>query len=358
MQGLYRRNGKKVYIKQPEFNEMEYVSELWSDRETMEGIGGVFDFSRNKWEPFYRKMVSPSDGKNFYCLIYNNKDIPVGEVSFHGYDLVTKTARFNIKVHSKYREMGYGREAINLMLEYYFQEFGGNIMMDTIKNEKGIELAKKFNFEQMGKARDGFTFRITKENFFTSNKGAKKHVGILILEEMSVLDYAMPFELLSKANEIAKDEIFNVYGISFVDEVKMKSNAKLKIKKEIEINQNPNIIIIPGGFDSLERSKKVIDYLLQNYNECDYICALEDGINYLVKCKELNGIVVPQGKFLEKLSNEERDSLRIINKNYTDNGKIMLSKNIMGTLELCLSLIKKVCGREIEEKLYKEVGIR
>ncbi|MGL5417119.1 MAG: GNAT family N-acetyltransferase [Clostridium sp.] len=358
MQGLYRRNGKKVYIKQPEFNEMEYVSELWSDRETMEGIGGVFDFSRNKWEPFYRKMVSPSDGKNFYCLIYNNKDIPVGEVSFHGYDLVTKTARFNIKVHSKYREMGYGREAINLMLEYYFQEFGGNIMMDTIKNEKGIELAKKFNFEQMGKARDGFTFRITKENFFTSNKGAKKHVGILILEEMSVLDYSMPFELLSKANEIAKDEIFNVYGISFVDEVKMRSNAKLKIKKEIEINQNPNIIIIPGGFDSLERSKKVIDYLLQNYNDCDYICALEDGINYLVKCKELNGIVVPQGKFLEKLSNEERESLRIINKNYTDNGKIMLSKNIMGTLELCLSLIKKVCGREIEEKLYKEVGIR
>ncbi|MGL4875630.1 MAG: GNAT family N-acetyltransferase [Clostridium sp.] len=358
MESLYRRNGKKVYIKQPEFNEMEYVSLLWSDKETMEGIGGIFHFTKEKWNPFYRKMVSPSDGKNFYCLIYNNKDIPVGEVSFHGYDLVTKTARFNIKVQNKYRQMGYGKEAMNLMLEYYFQEFGGNIMMDTIKSEKGIELAKKFNFEQMGKAKDGFIFRVTKEKFFTSSKGAKKYVEILLLEDMNILDYSMPFELLKKANEIAKEEIFEIDRISFVDNIKMYKNINLNITREENKNRKPNIIIIPGRFSEKENTKNVVDYILKNYNECDYICALEEGINYLAKCGELKGIVVPQGKFLEKLSNEEKARLRIVNRNYTDNGKIMLSKNLMGTLELCLDLIKKVCGKEIEEKLYKEVGIR
>ncbi|MGL4849618.1 MAG: GNAT family N-acetyltransferase [Clostridium sp.] len=358
MQSLYRRNGKKVYIKQPEFNEMEYVSILWGDKETMEGIGGIFHFTKDKWEPFYRKMVSPSDGKNFYCLIYNNKDIPVGEVSFHGYDLVTKTARFNIKVQNKYRHAGYGKEAVNLMLEYYFQEFGGNIMMDTIKSEKGIELAKKFHFEQMGKARDGFIFRITKEKFFSANTGTKKHVDILLTEDMSMLDYSMPFELLKKANEIAKEDIFKINTISFKEDIEINSKVKLNIKIEENENPNPNVIIIPGGFDLNKNSKNIIDYILKNYNECDYICAFAEGINYLAKCKELKGIVVPQGEFLDGLSNEEKLGLRVINRNYTDNGKIMLSKNLMGTLELCLSLIKKVCGKEIEEKLYKEVGIR
>ena len=67
-EGLYRRNGKKVYIKQPEYNELKFVQELWGDKDTMKDIGGVFNFSENKWEMFYKKMVAPTDGKNFYCL--------------------------------------------------------------------------------------------------------------------------------------------------------------------------------------------------------------------------------------------------------------------------------------------------
>ncbi len=355
-EGLYRRNGKKVYIKQPEYSEMAYVSELWSDEATMEGIGGVFNFSEDKWEPFYKKMVSPSDGKNFYCLIYNNKDIPVGEVSFHGYDLVTKTARFNIKVHDKHRRRGYGKEAINLLLEYYFQEFGGNIMMDTVRTEKGIELSKKFKFEQIGKAKEGITCRITKEKFFNSNKGSKKYVEVLVLDGMNVLDYSMPFEIFNKANNIAKEEIFNTSSVSFVD--KIKGNSGIEIKRSAGSEQKPNIIIIPGGIDTKENSKNIIDYILKNYIECDYICAFSEGISYLVKCKELNGIFVPNGKWIKSLLDEEKRALRILNKNYIDNGKIMLSTNLMGTLELCLNIVKKVCGGEIEEKIENELGLK
>ena len=37
-------NGKDVYIKQPEFEELEFVSKLWGDEETMKDIGGTFNF--------------------------------------------------------------------------------------------------------------------------------------------------------------------------------------------------------------------------------------------------------------------------------------------------------------------------
>lgn len=357
-EGLYRRNGKKVYIKQPEYSEMAYVSELWGDKDTMEGIGGVFNFSSEKWDPFYKKMVSPSDGKNFYCLVYNNKDIPVGEVSFHGYDLVTKTARFNIKIHSKYRRLGYGREATNLMLEYYFQEFGGNIMMDNIKTEKAINLAKKLNFEQIGKMKDGVICKITKEKFFSANKGNRKNVKILMLDNMNMLDYSMPFEIFEKANEIANEEIFNIEAISFIENIESNSNVSFNIKEKINEEDSPNIIMIPGGIKETKNSKEIEDYILKNYIECDYICAFSEGINYLVKCRELEGIIVPNGKWTKLLSSEEVNNLRIVNRNYADNGKIMLSTNIMGTLELCLNIVRKVYGRELEEKIYKEIGLK
>ncbi|WP_297639388.1 GNAT family N-acetyltransferase [uncultured Clostridium sp.] len=357
-EGLYRRNGKKVYIKQPEYSEMAYVSELWGDRETMEGIGGVFNFSTEKWNPFYKKMVNPSDGKNFYCLIYNNKDIPVGEVSFHGYDLITKTARFNIKVHSKYRGLGYGREATSLLLEYYFQEFGGNIMMDNINNEKGISLAKKLNFEQIGKSRDGVICRITKEKFFSTNRGNKKNVKILMLDNMDILDYSMPFEILTKANELAGEEIFLVEGVAFDENINLGSNINFTINKNDVSSEKANIVIIPGGVKEGKNSKEIIEYILKNYIECDYICAFSEGINYLVKCKELEGIIVPNGNWTKTLSLQEKNQLRIVNRNYADNGKIMLSTNIMGTLELCLNLVKKVYGGELESKICKEIGLK
>ena len=102
-------------------------AKLWANEETMQDIGGAYFFPKEKWEMFYKKMVYPTDGKNFYCRNISLKDKPVGEVSFHGYDSITKIARINVKIHYKYRNHGYGERSIKLLLEYYFLEFWGTI---------------------------------------------------------------------------------------------------------------------------------------------------------------------------------------------------------------------------------------
>ena len=145
---LYRRNGKLIYIKMPEFNELAFVRELWGKKENMGEFGDVYSFPKEKWEMFYRKMVSPTDGKNFYCLIYDLNDKPIGEVSFHGYNSATKVARINIKIHYEHRKKGYGEEALRLLLEYYFYEFGGQSIIDSVKSDEGKSLLKKIGFEE------------------------------------------------------------------------------------------------------------------------------------------------------------------------------------------------------------------
>jgi RimJ/RimL family protein N-acetyltransferase len=168
----FRKDGKSVYIKQPEFGELDYVEELWSDEETMKDVGGIIPFPIERRKPWYEKMVCPTDEKNFYCLIYNHDDVPVGEVSFHRFNIEEKIADFNIKVQHKYRNKGYGKEAMKLLLRYYFYDFGGQVVFDDVINEKGQKALQSFGFESVSKCGNEILFKMTKERF-TAVEGLK-----------------------------------------------------------------------------------------------------------------------------------------------------------------------------------------
>lgn len=110
-------------------------------------------------------MVKPGDGKNFYCLIYTKENEPVGEVSFHRFDEKKKSAELNIKVQYKFRGKGYAKEALRLLLDYYFNEYGGQVITDDVTNANGQEALKKFGFEIISKSEDRIVFKMTKERF-------------------------------------------------------------------------------------------------------------------------------------------------------------------------------------------------
>ena len=352
LNGLYRRNGKKVYIKQPEYKELEFVSKLWSDEETMKDIGGTFSFPKSKWEMFYKKMVYPTDGKNFYCLIYTTADKAVGEVSFHGYDSATKIARFNIKIHNRYRNMGYGKEAIKLLLEYYFLEFGGDVIMDNISTVSGAKIAKNLGFEEVGKYKDETTIKITKESFFNNNRSKSKTVALLMYDGINALYSSMFYELLTLANNIAGEKIFNILNITFKEQLNISTGIHVNLPIE-KLHEKIDILLLSDGNF---KDNNCIEYIMTHFNECDYICASGKSIKFLIKCRALDGIFIPK----LQVSCEDMKVIgenRLIQKNFVDNGKIMLSANVMGQVELILSLIDKVGGRELAEKVAYKIGL-
>ncbi|MGG7176481.1 GNAT family N-acetyltransferase [Clostridium paraputrificum] len=356
--GTYRRNGKNVYIKQPELKELDFVSKLWADEETMKEIGGVFNFPESKWDMFYKKMVYPTDGKNFYCLVYNTRDKAVGEVSFHGYDSATRIARFNIKIHHRYRNKGYAEEAIRLLLEYYFLEFGGEVIMDNISTDSGKRVARKLGFEEIRQHKDEITIKITKKDFLNNNKGVSKKVAILIYNQMNMADYAMAHDILNIANEIAEDKVFDIYGVAFEESI-VTSNGLTISTNNINLNEDkPDIIIMPSGVmvEEQVRDKEKIKYIMTHFNNCDYICAGGKAIKFLIRCRALEGIFIPKRQVDEEDMQYVKEN-RLILKNFMDNGKIMLNANTMGELEMLLSLIDKVGGRTLAEKVSKKIGL-
>ena len=327
--GLYMREGKRIYIKQPILEELGFVASLWSDEETMKDIGGIFSFPRSKWEGFYKKMVYPSDGKNFYCLVYLNDDSPIGEVSFHGYDSATKVARFNIKILSKYRNNGFGEEAVKLLLEYFFIEFGGEIIMDNISTEAGVRLAEKTKFTIIYNQNGNASVRISKDEFLEKKEESIKNVGFIIHDEMNVLDFTLAKEIFMLSNKIEKKELFKLHEIdpSFISDNK-------------EVEEKIDILFIPGG-NNLDNS--TLGDLYTKFHYCDYVCIKTDKFNLNEYHEER--------KFFR-----DRKGYESVNKNFVDNGKIMVSYNLLGEIEMLLGMITKVYGRRLSNNIAKKLG--
>lgn len=180
----FKKCGNLVYIKKPEIEELNYIAELWSDCETMADVGGAVPLPIEKRKAWYERMVNPTDGKNFYCLIYTLDNVPVGEVSFHRFDKAEGKADFNVKVQSKYRSKGYAKEAIQLLLGYYFYDFGGQVIYDDVMNEKGQKALGNFGFDVVSKTYSQILFMMTKGRFeeILNNKGLQheKSCGAVI----------------------------------------------------------------------------------------------------------------------------------------------------------------------------------
>lgn len=354
--GNYRRNGKEIYIKQPDYKDLAFVTKLWADEETMKDIGGAYNIPESKLDMFYKKMVYPTDGKNFYCLVYTIRDKAVGEVSFHGYDLVTKIARFNIKIHHRYRNKGYGEEALKLLFEYYFLEFGGKIMKDNIPTAAGVKVANKLGFKEVGKYKDGIQMKLSKEEFLNNKGDINKDIAILIFDGVSMVDYATFHDTLGMVNSIEGRNIFNIYSVSFKEEVILSNGVVIKTKKLDLDKFHPQVLIIPGGenLDASVKDKEIIKFIMMKFNNCDYICAQGEGIKFLIRCRALEGIFIPRFKGdLENGINEKK----LIEKNFSDSGRILISANIFGGIEMILSLVEKLAGRTLAQKLQKQLGI-
>lgn len=347
---LYRRNGKLVYIKQPRFDELSFVKELWSDKKNMGDTVEVYSFPREKWDAFYKKMVSPTDGKNFYSLIYDFNDNPIGEVSFHGYNSATKVARINIRVHYEYRRRGYAEEALRLLLEYYFFEFGGQAVIESINNNEGKALLKKIGFEELNRFRDQGTYKITKNKFISYRVNSSISVAILLYNDIDPMEYYLPFNIFSKANEIIGENYFDIYSLVNDDKITTK-HSLIQANNIFNINMYPDIIVIPGGNSTEEimENKELIIYLNKAYSKCDFIVVFSNGIYLMSDFIRFNGISIPNSKHII-------DGVKTVNKDFVDNGKIMISNNLFGHIEICINVIKKIVGFEIAEKICKELG--
>lgn len=332
---LYIRRGNKIYIRNPKLEELSFVEKLWGNEKNMKDIGGTYFFPKEKWEMFYRKMVYPTDGKNFFCLIYDLKDNPVGEVSFHGYNSITKVARINVKIHYKYRGLGYASEALKLLLEYYFWNFGGEAIIDSADTKEAKRLFDKLGFEVINKFKEQVTYKLEKNQFSAYDRTDNKDVYILCYDDMNILDYSIAVKIFTTANELLNNNYFNIHLVSYKKEVVTEGKIHFYIERNYqELVRKKSIFVIPGSDSvklNLDRSH-IIEYIRKEYFNSDYIILLSKELMELEKNLNIN-------------ISEDKKLL--------DYGKIIIARDYKENINACINIIRNILGEKIALNIKK-----
>lgn len=157
-----RKVNGSIYLKKPTLEELAYTEELLACEKTMafnQKWGGTVPFPRSKWESFYNAYLS-LETKNVYYHIYNLDNVFVGEISAR-YDEVY---HLNIKVKHEYRGNNHAFDALDIFMEYLFDELEAKEVVDDIASDNTG--AKKL-LEKVG-------FRVIKETEDITYMSAKK----------------------------------------------------------------------------------------------------------------------------------------------------------------------------------------
>lgn len=178
-----------------------------------------------------------------------------------------------------------------------------------------------------------------------------KVVGILLFNEVEVLDFAGPFEVFSLA-EKEQEKVFKVVTIAEKDEILSARNG-LKVKADFQFHNHPKIdvLIIPGGYGAEEieiKNQNLLHWIKQQSKQVDILASICTGAFLLAEIGLLAGKkATTHWMDLDRMDSEYPDIEVIKNLKYIDEGHILTSGGISAGINLSFHLVKRLTSLEV-----------
>ncbi|WP_208559492.1 DJ-1/PfpI family protein [Marinilactibacillus kalidii] len=189
----------------------------------------------------------------------------------------------------------------------------------------------------------------------------QKIVGILLFNEVEVLDFAGPFEVFSVTQQASNDERpFKVITISQDGEL-IKARNGLQVKPDFSFEQHPelDILIVPGGYGAreIEVHNKTLHQWIQKQDQTTmHTMSVCTGAFLLAKARLLEGLsVTTHFSSLDKLETAFPSLTVKRNTKFVDQGHILTSAGISAGIELSLYLVGKLLGTAIAKETAQQM---
>ncbi len=185
------------------------------------------------------------------------------------------------------------------------------------------------------------------------------NVGILMFNEVEVLDFAGPFEVFS-ITEKDNQKLFRVTTISEKGEIIHARNG-LKIQPDLSFNHELelDILIVPGGYGAEEveiKNKKVIEWIKMQKERVKIIASVCTGAFLLAESGILdNKNATTHWMDISRLENEYPKITVIKDTRFVDEDDIITSGGISSGINMSFHIIKKLFGYQIAEMTAKRM---
>lgn len=187
----------------------------------------------------------------------------------------------------------------------------------------------------------------------------QRNVGIMLFEEIEVLDFAGPFEVFNVTAELNDPAPFNVFTIAETH-APIKTRGKLNVNPNYSIYSAPaiDILIIPGGAGSrgLLTKPNILAWVQEQATQVEYLTSVCTGALVLGKAGVLEDLrATTHHDNLEDLRQLVPSAIVIDDKRYVDNGKIITSGGVSAGIDMSLYLVHKLLGDEVLYKTLEEM---
>ncbi|MTI70824.1 MAG: GNAT family N-acetyltransferase [Firmicutes bacterium] len=149
--------GEKVYLSPINIEDAKKYTEWINDLEISINLGNASEIYSLEKEKEILERIS-KEGYNF-AIVSLNKDELIGNCGLMHVDMKHGTAELGVFIGNKnYWSKGYGRESINLLLDYGFNLLNlNNIFLKVHSfNKRAVSCYKKCGFKEIGKRRQAY----------------------------------------------------------------------------------------------------------------------------------------------------------------------------------------------------------
>ncbi len=184
-------------------------------------------------------------------------------------------------------------------------------------------------------------------------KLSMKNIGILVFDNVELLDFAGPFQVFSASNTCSTKKHFNILTVaSSLSHIKTSNG--LEIVPQYAIDQHPDIdiLVIPGGdgTKSLLNKKQLLDWLRSIIQGTIITLSVCSGARILAKLGLLKNLeFTTHQEVVEDVLTIEPKAVYDKNKRFVDNGKIMTSAGISTGIDLALHIVEKLHGISLKK---------
>ncbi len=183
-------------------------------------------------------------------------------------------------------------------------------------------------------------------------------VGILLFDDVEVLDFAGPFEVFSlaaypdQAADAPESKPFLVKLVSESGELVRARNG-LKVQPDYRFDNVPSfdILVIPGGPGAREReihNERVIQWISERMHDVELMTSVCTGALLLAKTDLLNGRrATTHWVSYDRLEREFPSITVERNVKFVDEGNIVTSGGISAGIDMAFHIVKRLVGSEI-----------
>lgn len=188
-----------------------------------------------------------------------------------------------------------------------------------------------------------------------------KNIGILLFNEVEVLDFAGPFEVFSITTyKTSSDQPFKVHTVAQSKDL-IRTRNGLKILPDYDFKDAPqfDILIIPGGYGAEEieiHNTELINWIKKNMDSVDIMASVCTGAFLLAEAGLLDGKqATTHWMDIDRLE-KEYPKVNVRRKvKFVDASPIITSGGISAGINMSFYIIKKLLGEEIATATAKRM---